>query len=148
MLASVMRDVWPETFTFLPAGSLPEAEARLAAGGIDCVLAEPAGSACAPLARLRALAPAVPVVVLTDQADEERALAAVRAGAQDVLAKGADGGAVGRALLYVVERKGAEQGLLDVARLHASWASSSGSPRTPPGTAWAARCWSSSSTSP
>lgn len=86
MLASVMRDVWPETFTFLPAGSLPEAEARLAAGGIDCVLAEPAGSACAPLA------PAVPVVVLTDQADEERALAAVRAGAQDVLAKGADGG--------------------------------------------------------
>lgn len=118
MLASVLRDVWPQTFTLVRAGSLPEAEARLDEGGIDCVLVEPAGSAAAPLERLCARAPALPVVVLTDEADEACALRAVRAGAQDVLAKGADGGAVGRALLYAVERKRAEQALLDVARLH------------------------------
>lgn len=118
MLASVLRDVWPGTFSLLRPGSELEAEARLAEGGVDCVLAEPVGTVAGMLERLRALAPAVPVVVLTDQADEERALRAVRAGAQDVLVKGADGGAVGRALLYAVERKRAEQALLDVARLH------------------------------
>lgn len=52
-------------------------------------------------------APDVPVVVLTGSLTEDRALKALRAGAEDYLVKPeADGGAVARALRYAIERHG------------------------------------------
>ena len=59
--------------------------------------------------RVYAQAPDVPVVVLTGMTDEEVAVQAVRAGAQDYLVKSdAGGGTLVRALLYGIERHRAE----------------------------------------
>jgi len=59
--------------------------------------------------RLRALLPAVPVVVLSGLSDEELALGAVRLGAQEYLIKGeADGPLLIRSLRYAMERQQAE----------------------------------------
>jgi diguanylate cyclase (GGDEF)-like protein len=61
------------------------------------------------LERVRTAAPAAPIVVLTDGEDDERALAAVRAGAQDCLVKSELRPALlRRSLAYAVERKRAE----------------------------------------
>ena len=58
------------------------------------------------LARLRAEAPLLPIVVVTGLDDEEMALKAVREGAQDYLVKGqVDGNLLVRALRYAIERK-------------------------------------------
>jgi PAS domain S-box-containing protein len=60
-------------------------------------------------ARVYAQAPDVPIVVLTGLKDEELAVQAVRAGAQDYLVKTeAAGGTLVRALLYGIERHRAE----------------------------------------
>jgi PAS domain S-box-containing protein len=64
------------------------------------------------LAQIRALAPDVPVVVLSGAEDEEFAVAAVHAGAQDYLVKGnADRHVLTRSLRYAIQRAGADQAL-------------------------------------
>jgi len=58
------------------------------------------------LARVRAAAPDLPIVIMTGLNDESMAVEAVRRGAQDYLVKGqADSRAVIRAILYAIERK-------------------------------------------
>ncbi len=53
-----------------------------------------------------AVAPKVPIIVLTGLADQKIALQAVQSGAQDYLVKGeVDGPALGRAIRYAIERK-------------------------------------------
>ncbi len=55
--------------------------------------------------RARSVAPTLPIVILSARSDEELALAAVAAGAQDYLLKGhVDGVTLKRALRYAVER--------------------------------------------
>jgi len=62
--------------------------------------------------RLRSQAPAVPVVVLTGLDDQELAVKAVRAGAQDYLVKGKfDGDLLARCMRYAIERERAEEAL-------------------------------------
>jgi PAS domain S-box-containing protein len=62
--------------------------------------------------RIHAADASVPVVLLSDQNDEELGALAVRAGAQDYLVKGTvDGPSLGRSLRYAIERKHAREAL-------------------------------------
>jgi diguanylate cyclase (GGDEF)-like protein/PAS domain S-box-containing protein len=75
----------------------------------DCVLLDlglPDGDGAELLERLRAIAPDVPVVVLTGREDEGLGVRLIRAGAQDYVVKGGEGaGALMRAILHAVERR-------------------------------------------
>jgi serine phosphatase RsbU (regulator of sigma subunit) len=116
LLADVERPVgltWVQT--------VAEAEEQLA--GQDCVLVDlglPDATGLQAVQRLRVLG--TPVVVLTGLADEDQAVAAVAAGAQDYLVKGqVDGQLLARVLRYAVERARSEdiQRQLREAQLHA-----------------------------
>ena len=89
-------------------GSLAEAEPRLRAGDIDCVLLDlqlPDSSGLPTLERVVALAPELPVIVLTGLRDREAGMSAVAAGAQDYLVKGeVDGEQILRSVRYACER--------------------------------------------
>jgi diguanylate cyclase (GGDEF)-like protein len=108
----------PEPFGVATAA--PEASlARLARGGVDVVILAMSLSArrgFATLAELRALAPAVPFLFLSDAEDELHGLEAVRAGAQDFLVKTElDGPQLAHALRLAIERNRLHAALLDLA---------------------------------
>jgi signal transduction histidine kinase/DNA-binding NarL/FixJ family response regulator len=88
--------------------TLSEALARVARSpGPDVVLLDlslPDALGLEGLRRLKEAAPDVPVVVLTGSANREIGGAAIHAGAQDYLSKGADSALVPRALRYAIER--------------------------------------------
>jgi signal transduction histidine kinase len=90
------------------ATTLSEALARVARSPApDVVLLDlslPDALGLEGLRRLKEAAPHVPVVVLTGSADREIGRAAIQAGAQDYLSKGADAALVPRALRYAIER--------------------------------------------
>ena len=68
------------------AGEFSEALARLTQGGIDAVLLDldlPDSTEMATFERTYAFAPSVPIIVLTDEVDEEVAVTTVQGGAQD-----------------------------------------------------------------
>jgi diguanylate cyclase (GGDEF)-like protein len=66
------------------------------------------------LMRIKGAAPDLPLILLTGCDDEELAVQAVREGAQDYLVKKTiDGGLLGRAIRYAMERKRAEVALRD-----------------------------------
>jgi diguanylate cyclase (GGDEF)-like protein len=98
---------------------LAEAEAEAARGLADLVLLDlslPDADGLEGLRRLRAVAPEVPVVVLSGLADEQVALEAVQAGAQDYLIKDeVDAATLGRAIRYAMERQRAERRLARLA---------------------------------
>ncbi len=81
---------------------------RLAAGGVDAVLLDldlPDASGLDTFRQTRAAAPEVAIVVLTGLKDEEIAVEAVRAGAQDYLFKGQlDARLLPRAIRYAIQR--------------------------------------------
>ncbi|HEX8438102.1 hybrid sensor histidine kinase/response regulator [Archangium sp.] len=83
--------------------------------GLDVVLLDlslPDGHGLSNIERLLQASPALPVVVLTGTDDEQLAVKAVHAGAQDYLVKGqVTGPLLVRALRYAIERKRAEEGL-------------------------------------
>src|SRR5438094_4350121 len=93
--------------------------ARLARGGVDVVLLAMSLSArrgFATFTELRALAPAIPFLFLSDSADERHGLEAVRAGAQDFLVQtDLDGEQLARALRHAIERNRLHTALLDLA---------------------------------
>jgi serine phosphatase RsbU (regulator of sigma subunit) len=90
------------------ARAFGEALAELDAG-IDCVLLDlqlPDASGLDTVARLRAQAPAIPLIVLTGLDDAAAGVAAVDAGAQDYLVKGnVDGAQLARAIRYAIVRR-------------------------------------------
>jgi serine phosphatase RsbU (regulator of sigma subunit) len=92
---------------------------------IDCVLLDlglPDVVGLESLARLRAAAPELAVIVLTGLDDEAAGVAAVSAGAQDYLVKGQiDGGLLARAIRYAVGRRQAQDAheRLRIAEIHA-----------------------------
>jgi len=97
----LLEGVAPDRFGV--AAAAPQASlARLARGGVDVVLLAMSLSArrgFATFTELRARAPDVPFLFLSDSQDERHGLAAVRAGAQDFLVKGdLDGERLARAL--------------------------------------------------
>jgi len=102
-------------FALESVGLLGEAVARLSRGGIDLVLLDlglPDSGGLDTFRQVQRAAPAVPVIVVTVNSDEETAIAAVKEGAQDYLVKGQFSGQVlVRAAQYALERKRAEEAL-------------------------------------
>jgi len=96
----VMELVW--------AGELSGALSRLSKGGIDAVLLDPAlpdSEGISSFERLFAFAPEVPIIILTDDEDDELAVRTVQWGAQDYLVKGDVSPAlVVRSVRYAIER--------------------------------------------
>jgi PAS domain S-box-containing protein len=105
VVESVLREF---PFEVRRAASLAEALAALRCEDFDVVLADlnlPDSAGLATLEVLRALADAVPIVVMTGHDDESTAVRAVAAGAQDYLIKGGtDAATLVRSLRYAVER--------------------------------------------
>ncbi|WP_407665878.1 PP2C family protein-serine/threonine phosphatase [Mycolicibacterium aubagnense] len=103
------------------APTLTQAATALGAIRPDCVLLDlhlPDAGGVDALDRLGALAPSLPIVVLTGLNDEHFGVSAVASGAQDYLVKGrVDPETLRRAVLYAIERKRAEVTAVD---LHAS----------------------------
>jgi signal transduction histidine kinase len=97
--------------------------ARLAEGGIDVLLLDltlPDSQGLAALNLIKAVAPAVPVVVLSGSDDEQFSVEAVQAGAQDYLVKDyVNSHLLTRSLRYAIERKRADEALRESEeRLH------------------------------
>ena len=87
---------------------LADVAARLTHTPADVILLDlslPDAHGVETVARVRAVAPDVPIVVMSGSDDEALALAGVREGAQDYLVKGrVEGDGLARALRYAVER--------------------------------------------
>jgi signal transduction histidine kinase/DNA-binding response OmpR family regulator len=99
----------PGTFHLTCVVRMREAEAHLAKGGVDVVLLDmglPDEHGLDTLRRAQAVAPGVPVIVLTGLDDEELAAQAMKEGAQDYLIKGQiENRALPRALRHAIERR-------------------------------------------
>lgn len=99
-------------FALERVATLAEGLARLedgARGRVDLVLTDlglPDATDLDAVTRLRACDPDLPIVVLTGSPESDRALAVLRAGADDYLVKGRhDADALARSLRYAVERR-------------------------------------------
>jgi signal transduction histidine kinase/HPt (histidine-containing phosphotransfer) domain-containing protein len=118
LLREALAGVREASFLLDSAGRLGAGLDRLAGGGIDLVLLDlslPDSSGLDTFLRVQARIPALPIVVLSGLDDEDLAIQAVHAGAQDYLVKGrVDSHLLGRSLRYAIERKRAE------AELHAA----------------------------
>ena len=90
------------------AATLSEGLRHIQSGGFDLALLDLSLPDCSGLDsfdRVRAAAPELPIVILSDHDDGERALEAVQHGAQECLVKGRiDGTALNRAMRYAIER--------------------------------------------
>ncbi|MBI4928565.1 MAG: response regulator, partial [Anaerolineae bacterium] len=93
---------------------------RLDTDLFDAVLLDlnlPDGSGVEVISRVRSVAPEIPLLVMTGIDDEELALQAVQAGAQDYLLKGQINAALlERSIRYAIERKRSEIALQRRAR--------------------------------
>jgi len=98
-------------------GTMGEAEKHLAEGMVDIILLDlglPDAQGLESIRRARAVAPGVPLVVLTSLDDESMASQALQEGVQDYLIKGQiDARGLLRALRYAVERKIMQEALFD-----------------------------------
>ncbi len=103
-------------FKITNAGRLDEALERLKHSAFDVILLDlslPDSSGLETVNRMRAAAPRTPMVVLSGRDDEKTALRALQGGAQDYLVKGrGDGELMARSIRYSIERKSAEEVLL------------------------------------
>ena len=90
------------------AGELAGALERLAAGGVDAVILDPDlpdSQGIVSFERMYAFAPDVPVVVLTNEGEDELAVRAVQGGAQDCMRKDeAAPSVLLRSVRYAIER--------------------------------------------
>src|ERR1700722_16284648 len=105
----MFRKERPGNFQLTHVLTLREALVLLAKGGIDIVLLDmglPDGHGLDTVRRAHAVAPEIPLVVLTGMDDEALAAAAVKEGAQDYLIKGQiENRALPRALRHSIERQ-------------------------------------------
>lgn len=94
---------------------------RIGVGGIDVILSDlslPDSQGLDTFAEVHARAPSLPIVVLSSLDDEELAVKAVQEGAQDYLVKGhVDSNLLVRSIRYAVERKQAEEQLIQSEKL-------------------------------
>ena len=112
LIGEMLRAAWARGLVIAHAQRFADAAEELLDHGATCVLLgvqhqddEPLG----PLEHLRGAAPDVPIIVLSDRADEEVGMAAVKAGAQDFLLKSELNPALlARAVRYAIERKRSE----------------------------------------
>jgi diguanylate cyclase (GGDEF)-like protein/PAS domain S-box-containing protein len=103
-----------------PCRRLADAIEEIKNGATDCVLLDltlPDADGLGGIHRLRDAFPELPIVILTGLDDEEVALEALSAGAQDYLVKGSiDGATLTRRVRYAIQRKSAENQLATVGR--------------------------------
>ncbi len=108
-IGEMLRSQWVERLMLSHAPRLSDAAAELLENGTTCVLVEIAQLGSAELSgieQIRTAAPDVPIVVLTDSADDDSPLRAIRAGAQDYLIKSELRPApLARSLRHAIERK-------------------------------------------
>jgi two-component system cell cycle sensor histidine kinase/response regulator CckA len=105
----LLKETRLETGDIVHVESLQEALRRLADRSFGVVLLDlklPDADGLQALQAIRRESPATPVVILTDRADEETAVRAVHAGAQDYLVEGQiDADDLRRSIRYAIERE-------------------------------------------
>lgn len=105
----------PVEFQIIQVARLSTALKRLGEGGIDLILADLSLPDCRDaemLQKLFARSAYIPIIVLSDEADEECALATVEQGAQDYLVKGQTGKEVLiRSIRYAITRAEVDRAL-------------------------------------
>jgi diguanylate cyclase (GGDEF)-like protein len=115
LVREMLRASWQGEFAFEHFNRISAARERLLADPATCILLDlslPDAQGLEAVDRVQAVAPDVPIVVLTGLDDEELALRAVQGGAQDYLIKGrVDDHLVSRSVRYAIERKRAEVAL-------------------------------------
>jgi len=108
LLREMFSNEKPDSFEFVHFLRLSEALNHLAKGGVDIVLLDmglPDGHGLETVRRTHAVAPGVPIIVLTGLDDELMAAEAMKEGAQDYLIKGhIESRALPRALRHAAER--------------------------------------------
>ena len=113
LFQELLRDATSDLFEFEHVVTLSAGLERLSACGIDIILLDmslPDGSGITNVSKICAVAPDIPVIVLTGLNDEEISLEAVREGAQDYLIKGqVDGNLLMHSMRYAIERKRAQR---------------------------------------
>ena len=117
--AEMLRAAWPTGLVLAQADRLIDATRELLERGASSVLLDlalPEVEGVSAIEQVRSAAPEAPIIVLADRPDDERALAAIRAGAQDYLIKSDLSPAlVARSLRYAIERKRLEVRLAHMA---------------------------------
>ncbi len=115
-ISEMLRASWHDSMVIAHAERVADAMAALAKGATDCVLLDVSSLGedwAAAAEQLRGVAAEVPLLVLADQSDDEAAIEALRAGAQDFLARGQLSPLqLRRAIRYALERKQAEVALV------------------------------------
>jgi diguanylate cyclase len=123
LIGEMLRASWPERLVLTHVERLADATQELLERGATCALlgsSLPGSDQIGPIHQIRVAAPDVPIVVLAERADEDVALQAVRAGAEDYLIKAELYPALlSRSLHYAIERKRSEVQLAHLA-LHDS----------------------------
>jgi PAS domain S-box-containing protein len=114
-LREILAHVSAAQFEVAHATNFSELLARLRGQQPDVILLDlslPDRKGLEAYGELKALAPSIPVVILTGLDDERLAVQAVRTGAQDYLVKGQfDGRLLSRVIRYALERKRVEEAL-------------------------------------
>jgi diguanylate cyclase (GGDEF)-like protein len=109
MIAEMLGGARAQRLVVVQAQRLDDVAEVLLDSGAGCMLldlSEQADDVLAPLRHLRVAAPDVPIIVLSDDPDEELGLLALQAGAQDYLIKSElTPVLLSRAISYAIERK-------------------------------------------
>ena len=120
LISEMIRDARSATFELNWSDRLAKGLDHLREGQFDVALVDlslPDATGLDTVIRTRQVAPDLPIVVLTGSASDEKAIAALRAGAEDYLVKGwADAELLVRTLRYAIERKRTEAELARYAR--------------------------------
>ena len=115
LLKHTLAEAKEESFQVVHVETMAEAVRRLARDSFDAIMLDlslPDSCGVETVAQANAVAPHLPIIVMTGLEDEATAVEAVRRGAQDFLLKGrADGRLLARAIRYAMERKQAEHQL-------------------------------------
>jgi PAS domain S-box-containing protein len=115
LIRELMEESGPGRFKIRVATDFKQGLAALAEARYDIALLDlslPDSSGLSGLLRLRAEYPELPIVIMTGFNDEELAVQATRAGAQDYLIKGeSPSHALARSVRYAIERKLSEREL-------------------------------------
>lgn len=113
LLAIELDDVASARFEIDAVETLASGLHRLTERAFDIVLLDlnlPDSFGVETCERMHRAAPSLPIIVLTGLADEERALATFKVGAQDYLVKGqCDGALLSRAIRYAIERQASNE---------------------------------------
>ncbi len=115
LLKQALTEAGAQSFVVTQVELMAEAARLLASEPFDAVLLDlslPDSRGIRTVEQAGAVAPGLPIIVLTGLDDEATAIEVVRKGAQDFLIKGqSDGRLVARAIRYAMERKQSEQQL-------------------------------------